>query len=451
MAQISEITFEDLVKNQRIDAEYFQPAFLKLNHSLSHLANKKIGKIGYVTDGEHGAVELLGEGIRYLMAENIHAGYVTIEGVRYVSETVHDKNKRASVKAGDILISIKGTLGVAAVAEKWLEPANLSRDVAIIKLKDRNFLPEYVCAYLMSHVGKIIALREGSGGVQQMITLGRLRELRVPKLEIAKQQKIADLYREALAENERFKSLYMEAEDLLLKELELQDFAPEWVVGYETDCSSILNATRMDAEYFVPKYTILLNKIEHCSQPLLALCSIGRGSMISMEFYNENMGTPYLRGADFSSFELGSDKLIYIDPSFVPTNETKVEEGDIIFASIGSVGTTALIRKEFSGSFISNNTGRIRVKSKDISSDYLQVVLRSAIGQAQFKREQTQTAQPKISNDQISAIQIPVLAKPIRDKITKLAQESHASLSVSRQLLEDAKFEVEQLINDESK
>jgi hypothetical protein len=97
------------------------------------MAHFRIGDRFFVTDGEHGSVEYLQSSIRYLAAENINNGFVDIASVRCVSEVVHKKNAGSSVDAGDVLIFIKVTLRQVAVAESWLPPCNMNRDVAILK------------------------------------------------------------------------------------------------------------------------------------------------------------------------------------------------------------------------------------------------------------------------------------------------------------------------------
>ena len=68
-------------------------------------------------------------------------------------------------------MSIKGSLGQIAAAEEWVVPANMNRDVAIITIKSAAVQTEYLAAFLLSRFGQFQLLREGSGGVQQMITL----------------------------------------------------------------------------------------------------------------------------------------------------------------------------------------------------------------------------------------------------------------------------------------
>lgn len=100
------------------------------DHELAKLPLKGIGSCAKVTDGEHGSVQLAVDGIKYLTAENVKQGYVEVERVRYVGPEVDERNARARVREGDVLVSIKGTLGEVGLAQKDLLPANMNRDGA---------------------------------------------------------------------------------------------------------------------------------------------------------------------------------------------------------------------------------------------------------------------------------------------------------------------------------
>ena len=450
--QYSIVNYSDALKNSdfRMDAEYFHPLYLKLDKEFLNYDTKLIGEFAYVTDGEHGSVELKKDGIKYLMGENIKSGVVNLKNIRYVDESVHIRNKRASVEAGNILISIKGSLGDIAIAEEWLLPANMSRDVAIIKIKDTSILSEYVCIYLMSNIGQTLAIREGSGGVQQMITLGRLRNIKVPVFSEIMQTRLKEMYKKSLQLRESSKSLYAEAENLLLSELGLETWKPQHKLSYVKNFSDTVEAERIDAEYFQPKYDEIVETAKKFNaKKISVICKLQRGAMISMDFYNENNGTPYIRGADFSSGNIEDAKIIYIDESFERKNEAILNEGDIVFASIGSVGTTALIEKKYSGSFFSNNTAKLSIKNKnEVNPVYLQIVLISIVGQLQFEKFQTQTAQPKISNREVGEILIPILPTDKQKEIAQKIIDSRKAREESKDLFEKAKRAVEIAIEE---
>lgn len=447
MALLSETTINDLIEARRIDAEFFK--YQNIVNAVERLNPTEIVKFSsWITQGPNPTFS--NEGFDCLTGRNIADGSLTYEGSDKVDEEEFEIYKRFHLQENDILITLKGagSTGKVGIYRKE-KPAMFSRNLGVIRIKKETFHPFYFYTFLNSQHGQKLIDRLVTGGTGQLtLATSALKRLKIPIFE-KNVEEITNKVAEHFKFQEKSKSLYSQAEQLLLHKLGLEDFTPEWVAGYETDFDNILEVARMDAEYFQPRYRIIEEKIESIAVPLSELCSIKRGSMISMDYYNENSGIPYLRGADFSSGEIGENKLVFIDDSFVKTNETTVKTNDIIFASIGSVGTSALVTPNFDGSFISNNTGRLRIKNKEILPEYLQIALQSLVGHIQFERQQTQTAQPKISNDQMGAMKIPVLKMDKQQQISKLVIESFACKNESRHLLEQARREVEEMIENQ--
>ena len=230
----------------RIDSEYYLLEYLELDKRLEKYKSKFLCSFAKITDGEHGSVELRKNGIKYLTAENVKKGYIDISNVRYVDRLVDEKNRRARVNIGDILISIKGTLGEVALAEEWLLPANMNRDVAIIKVKPSACIPEYIAIFLMCKIGRLQTARISSGGVQKMITLERLKELKLPMLTSEFQQKVKNIYSAFLGLRNQSQSLYQQAEKILLEELDLKDWKLKHQLTYIKKYSDTVKAGRLD-------------------------------------------------------------------------------------------------------------------------------------------------------------------------------------------------------------
>ena len=182
MAVWTSIQLSDVRSGFRIDSEFYKAEYIQRDHELFNLRRSALGQLAKVTDGEHGSVKFVADGIKYLTAENVKQGYIDFTGVRYVGADDDRRNARARVQAGDVLISIKGTLGEVGVAEGQLLPANMNRDVAIIKPFRSAPSGYFISAFLRSSYGSYQLAREGSGGVQQMITLERLRNVQIPLL-----------------------------------------------------------------------------------------------------------------------------------------------------------------------------------------------------------------------------------------------------------------------------
>lgn len=110
----------------------------------------------------------------------------------------------------------------------------------------------------------------------------------------------------------------------------------------------------------------------------------------------------------------------------------------------GTVGVCALIPLDISKSSI--NQRILRFRSKNINVDYLVLLLNSVVGQYQLERIGTGGVQTNISYNDIRNILIPILPQPVQKKIADLVRKSHEARKKSKELLEEAKRKVEEMI-----
>ena len=90
-----------------------------------------------ITDGSHNPPQGISCS-EYLMlsSKNIYDDDISFDDPRYLSkENYETENKRTQISAGDILLTIVGTVGRAAVVSKTEKKICLQRSVAVIKPK----------------------------------------------------------------------------------------------------------------------------------------------------------------------------------------------------------------------------------------------------------------------------------------------------------------------------
>ena len=84
--------------------------------------------------------------------------------------------------------------------------------------------------------------------------------------------------------------------------------------------------------------------------------------------------------------------------------------------------------------------------NKEIDSEYLSLVISSIIGQMQAERDAGGSIMAHWKPEQIKNILIPILPKEIQEKIADLVKKSHEARKKSKELLEEAKRRVEEMI-----
>ena len=459
MISYSIIQKSQLEGGLRLDAEYYQPEYLSLNSKLKNQKSKFLADLAKnIICGPFGSAILQEDyraaGVPLIRVSDLNDWFVRDDDLVFIKESLSEKMKRYQVTDGDIVVSQRGTIAmfsrVTNIFPKWNISANL---ISIKKSPQIDF--DYLLAFLNSFYGINQLYHKLSGQVQPKITTDDVRQILIFVPDIEKQREIAKFIQNSRHGQESSKSLYSQAENLLLTELGLSE-SKAWedeTLSYIVNLSEAKSAHRADAEYFQPKYENLIMQIKKKVEmkQLKAIATTKRGSLIDPRFYSETEGTPYIRGKDFSSGRLEKSGLVYISIDFRPKNETRVNAGDLVFALIGSVGTSALVNEEFHNSFISNNTGKISIKNKkEVLPEYLAAVLNSIVGKLQFEKEASQTAQPKISDSQVRNFYIPILPQFTQQKIADLVQKSHEARSKAKQLLEETKNKVENLIEIKS-
>ena len=124
-----------------------------------------------------------------------------------------------------------------------------------------------------------------------------------------------------------------------------------------------------------------------------------------------------------------------------------MKANDVIFSSVeGSLEKVALVGKEQDGYLASN--GFFQFRSKDILPEVLLVLAKSFVLQMQFEKETAGTILTAVPKEAVKNIIVPKINKPTQQKIAELVQESHQARKKAKQLLEEAKNKVENLIKN---
>ncbi|MGC8757993.1 MAG: restriction endonuclease subunit S [Caldisericaceae bacterium] len=467
--EYSVVNVSELEGELRIDAEYYEPYFLRYE---ALIRRKQWCKIGDLVDKVQYGLSLAmngdGKGHKILKMDDIIGILADDSNCKYID--IDEKTfEMYRLKKGDILFNRVNSEEFVGRTGIYLLDGLHTFASYLIRMKAKEcFTNFYITIYLNTKYGRVSLKRVMRRAVNQAnINAEEIKSLTIPILSDTFQKQIEKSVLRAYEEKEKSESLYKQAEDILLEELGLKDWKPKTkkiVIGgkeFEEEenisirnLSEVLKVNRFDAEYWEPKYdemiTTLKEKIE--LMPLKAIATTKKGSLIDPRFYNNAEGTSYIRGKDFSSDHLEKSGLVYISSNFQPKNETRVNTGDLVFALIGSVGTSALVDEEFNNSFISNNIGKISIRNKkEVLAEYLAITLHSIVGKLEFAKEMSQTAQPKISDLQVRNFYIPLLPIEIQQKIASLVQKSHEARKKSKELLEIAKRAVEIAIEKNEK
>lgn len=173
---------------ERFDVYYWQYEFRELDQKLDNCAFDVvplelliIEKQG-VKDGPGGWLinksEYVDDGIPMLRGVNVLDGKVDLTNTVYITEEKHRQLGASEALPGDVLITMRGTFGRAAILPESIPKANMNAALCRIRLKDPS-ISEYLMWYLNSGIAYKQFKRHGTKAVQDDLNLGYIKALRV--------------------------------------------------------------------------------------------------------------------------------------------------------------------------------------------------------------------------------------------------------------------------------
>ena len=146
------------------------------------------------TDVTYGIVQAGEEfpgGIPYIRTGDIVDGEIDVSALRHTDPAIASRFIRSTVRTGEIIMSIRATVGTTAVVPTCLDGANLTQGTARVA-PGKNVNGVYLLQYLRMPSTQAWIQRQVKGATFREITLARLRELPVLIPPMAIQEKFAD-------------------------------------------------------------------------------------------------------------------------------------------------------------------------------------------------------------------------------------------------------------------
>lgn len=145
-----------------------------------------------ITDGSHNPPKG-GPESEFLMlsSRDIQNDQIAPVGPRFLNEKqFNDEHRRTNLVHGDVLLTIVGTIGRAAIYLGEPARATLQRSVAVMTPKEALLNPRYLMYFF--HSSSNFFESEAQGTAQKGFYLGQLREMLIPWISIDEQSAIVD-------------------------------------------------------------------------------------------------------------------------------------------------------------------------------------------------------------------------------------------------------------------
>lgn len=188
------------LSGSRFDPRYFQKHYLKFYENLDKLyPTKKIKDLsGYIGSGSTpraGSDAYTDDetaGVPFIRITNLKNDTVLLDDVLFIKREIHENSlKRTQLKAGDILLSMAGTIGLTVIVPDFIIEANINQALARIVLKS-GVSKVYIKEILNSKIGKTQTDRLSRPSVQANLNFDEIGALLIPVPPLDKQKEIAE-------------------------------------------------------------------------------------------------------------------------------------------------------------------------------------------------------------------------------------------------------------------
>ncbi len=440
------ITFSIIQKSQlegahRLDAEYYQPEYLTLVDNLNEIGAIPIKEVA--TNPKRKFRPQKGESFGYIEISEVDLSTGEYNKAEISGENAPDRAQWI-VQKGDVIISTVRPIrnAVSLIVE---DAKSLVCSSGFAVLKSEKIEPEYLFVYLKTKPIVELLDRLTTATMYPAITIDDILNTKIYLGDKNFREEIKNKVIEIQKELENSKSLYSQAENLLLEELRMKDFEIDDDLSYIVNLSEIKSAHRVDAEYFQPKYEKLVEKIKKLGSASL----LDVVQNVAARFNPKSQPAKIFQYVELSNItsSVGTiDGFSEVSGDEAPSRAKRVlKTNDVILSSVeGSLEKVALVDKEQEGYLASN--GFFQFRSEDILPEVLLVLAKSFVLQMQFEKQTAGTILTAVPKEAVKNIVVPKVDKSIQQKIADLVQKSHETRSKAKQLLEQAKSKVENLI-----
>lgn len=142
---------------------------------------KRLGDLlEFLTSGSRGWAQYYSdEGSLFLRIQNVGRDHLNPEEIIRVQAPKNAEAVRTRVKVGDVLLSITADLGRVGVVPNDLAGAYINQHLAIIRVQEKEVVPEYLSSFLASHAGQAQITRLNRQGVKAGLNFDDIRNLKV--------------------------------------------------------------------------------------------------------------------------------------------------------------------------------------------------------------------------------------------------------------------------------
>jgi hypothetical protein len=450
MVSWSSAPLSDTIQFKRIDPEFFDVHYIKVEDKVLACHTERLGSLGDFVPGPFGSAfqvrnyDYKSE-YRYIRGRDVKPFFLLSDDNRYVPESDYKRLEKYAVRIDDLLLSVVGTLGNVSICTEDDAPAVFSCKSTIFRSGSAN--PLFLLTYLNTEYGRNCLLRRQRGAIQAGLNIDDLKSIPVPRFDLGEEDSVSALVASAHTIAKSAEKSWLEAVSLFDACLGLDKVGKVHQSSGKskftvTSLSRAFDANRVDAQCFSPEavyYESVLLNYGKCEPLDRLISSLAKGRQQA----ESDRGS-----TDYCSIKHISGREIVDAAKTTPAKGTPTaRRNDLLLAITGATIGKIGIVKRYDDLVFSGDMLRLRPNAR-INVHFLLLALNHHLGQVQFNRWITGSTNGHLSPRDVGRVLVPRLAPEREDEIAGLVEQSIVARQESEMLLEQAKVRVEQLIEE---
>lgn len=433
------------LSGSRFDANYHQKYYRDLEKSLFSSPYPLVNLASLINNFKKGIEVGSSEYSQNKEIPFIRVSDITNNGIdfsnvqKFISASLFENLKAYKPKENELLYSKDGTVGICLEADTSCDYI-ISGGILRLELKaevDKDFL----CFLLGSYIMNVFANRVSIGAVIKHLNIGEFLNLKIPLPPLALQTQIASRLK-----NSKFQALSLEKEAKeILHKAKIDVEALLLTAGGVTLAFSFEAFISTQTHYF-DKMAKIWNEREYSVVRLgeIARVNTKLENIDNYEFMN------YIDIASVSK-EIGViEKMKFLKSDFPSRARQRVFKGDLLISSLSGSQKAIAIVKNDEKNLIASTGFFIISNAADCLKEFLMDLLRTHFFQELLMRESSGAIMASINQKEFLNLKIPLPPLTEQERIAKEISQRKARAKALKQeakeLLENAKKEVEQII-----
>lgn len=452
------INHSDIRGVSRLDAEYFQPKFLKLQKNLDKKKYKQLHELcEFICTGPAGSALLASKyvtsGIKVYRPVDLNGWTCENTNAVAVSEEYCREKHLRLYRSGDILITRIGDIKLGIVNEKNDSLVTISPNLVALRVRKELLDPFFLLAFLNTKFGLPQIQRSKKIASLSSVGIKQIANILVPTPPLKEQKKIGNLVKRGLKKIQLAKLLYSQAEKILIQATGFdkpEESQLSTVIGH----TKLRLASRADAEYFLAQKYTMREPIK--SIQIGEIARIFRGIEPGSNEYQKR-GKLFLRVSNIDKYGLLEKSQKYISHELYKKLRKKYQPriGEILLVKDGKPGVGFVASKPIEG-IISHGIARLKLDKslprtklvRGLPPEYISLCINSPVCQSQIKADRDGSLVPHWKIEQIKKLEIPVIPPKERKSALRNIKKSNTLFQEGKKDLRQAAQQAERLIEN---